>query len=106
MSTRENQILARIKNRIQEKDSAAEVILFGSRARGDAKPEPDWDILILLNQPEVTRAREREFRHHLFDLELEIGEPISTFVFSKLLWKSKHAVTPFYRSIQSEGILL
>lgn len=65
MSTRENQILARIKNRVREKDRAAEVILFGSRARGDAKPESDWDILILLNQPEVTRARGREFCHHL-----------------------------------------
>ncbi len=34
------------------------VVLFGSRARGDAKPESDWDLLVIAEGlPERTMAR-------------------------------------------------
>jgi len=49
---------------------------------------------------------EQEFRHYLLDLELEIGEPISVYVYSKKTWENKHSVTPLYRSIKSDGIAL
>ena len=32
----------------------AEVILFGSQARGDARDGSDWDVLILLDKDRVT----------------------------------------------------
>ncbi|GHT28077.1 hypothetical protein AGMMS49574_01660 [Bacteroidia bacterium] len=28
------------------------MILFGSQARGDARPDSDWDLLVLLDKPE------------------------------------------------------
>ena len=31
----------------------AKVILFGSRARRDAKADSDWDILVLLNKDKI-----------------------------------------------------
>ena len=49
---------------------------------------------------------EMEYRDELFDLELEIGEPISTFVFSKSDWEQKHEITPLYQNIKREGIYL
>lgn len=103
MSNREQQVLGLIKNAIKRKDPEAEIILYGSRARGEAGKESDWDILILLNHDNVTRSLEQEYRHQLFDVELEIGEPISTFVYSKKEWNDRFSVTPFYKSIQEEG---
>ena len=32
----------------------ARIFLFGSRARGDARPDSDWDILIILNKNKRT----------------------------------------------------
>ena len=106
MSNEEKHITELITSRIRRKDPNAEVILLGSHAHGQAKPDSDWDILILLNQPNVTRLMEKEFRDELFDIELDKGEVISTFVFSKSEWENKYSVTPLYHNITREGIRL
>ncbi len=84
-------------------DPKAQVIIFGSRARGDAKKDSDWDILILTDYP-VTTEIERSFRNNLFDIEIETGEVFSTFVYQKQIWNTKHRVTPLYRNIKREGV--
>jgi predicted nucleotidyltransferase len=103
MSVREEYILNRIRSTIRSKDSSAEIILFGSRARGTAHSESDWDLLILLNREDIPRRVEQDIRHSLIDIELETGEAFSTFVFSKNEWESTHWVTPFYSNIKNEG---
>lgn len=104
MNMKDQYIINLIKSKIRQKNSDAEVILFGSHARGEANIDSDWDILILLNSLIVTRKIEKEYREELFEVELEIGEPISTFVFSKNDWESNHSITPLFKNIQRDGI--
>jgi predicted nucleotidyltransferase len=104
MRRSEQNIIKKIRQKVNELDSSAEVILYGSRARGDNKIDSDWDILILLNKKNVDKNTEQVFRHHLFDLELEIGVPISVYVYSKQDWEGKYSVTPLFNSIKKEGI--
>jgi predicted nucleotidyltransferase len=106
MKMDKNYIKNLIRTRIKQKNPNAEIILFGSQARGDFNKDSDWDILILLNQLDVSRDTEMEYREELFEVELETGEPISTFVFSKNEWESKHKITPLYKNIKTEGIEL
>ena len=106
MTSREEFILNRILTTVKSKDSSAEVILFGSHARGTAHNESDWDILILLNSLNVNKSIEIEFRNKIYDVELEVGEAISTFVYSKQIWETKYSLTPFYQNVKKEGILL
>lgn len=106
MNLQEQNISQMIKAKVRQKDPLADVILFGSHARGQAQRDSDWDILILVNKLDSKRILEREFRAALFDVELEIGEPISTLVFDKKDWEQKHAVTPLYQSIKREGVYL
>jgi predicted nucleotidyltransferase len=87
MNPKEEDIIQRIKARIKQKNPSADIVLYGSHARGQSSKDSDWDIIILLDQPEVNRLVEKEYRDELFDIELEIGEPISTFVFSKNDWE-------------------
>jgi len=105
MKTRTKHITRLIKTNIQQSDAGAEVILFGSRARGDEKYDSDWDILVLTTLP-VTIENERKFRNQLYKLELEVEEPFSLFVYPKNEWKFKKNSTPFYMSVNKEGILL
>lgn len=95
-----------IGSRIKNKDPKAEVILFGSHARGDARDDSDWDVLILIDKEKESRKVEKVYRDEMFDLELEIGQPISTIVFSKNDWVSKYSMTPLFKTIEKEGVAL
>ncbi len=106
MIRRKQHIIQLIKKKINELDSTAEVILYGSRARGDNKRDSDWDVMILLNRKNVDKKIEQTFRHHLLDIELEIGVPISVFVYSKSDWEGKYSITPLFKSIKKEGIII
>lgn len=94
-----------IRKKISEIDPKAQVILFGSRARGDEKTDSDWDILVLTDYA-IGLEKERQFREHLYDLELETGEPFSLFAYSKNDWHTKQRISPFYANVKKEGINL
>ena len=106
MNPKEEKVSKLIKEAIRKKNPKAEVVLFGSRARGDFNQDSDWDILILLNRNTVDKKIEIEYRNELFEIELEIGSPISTFVYSRNEWETKHRITPLYQNIKAEGIYL
>lgn len=101
-----DKILQRIKVLIQQREPSAKIYLYGSRARGTAKPDSDWDLLILLNKDSITNEEEQNITYPLYDLEFEIGEVISPMVYSEKEWNSKYRITPFYSNVMKEGLLL
>ena len=103
MKTKTQHISQLIRHYINAIDPKAEVILYGSRARGDERPDSDWDILVLTDYS-VDLITERKFRDKLYDLELETGEPLSIFVYSKNDWRTKQRITPFYENVTQEGV--
>jgi len=105
MKEKDTQIATRIRTEIKRIDPKAKVILFGSRARGDAKKDSDWDLLILIDSQDI-REKEDLFRDKIYDLELETGEIISMFVYNNKDWTSRHKITPLYKSIKKEGVVL
>ena len=106
MTTDDNIILLKIRNAVKQTDPDAVAILYGSRATGNANKNSDWDILILLNNQNVTLKDEQRFRHNLYDVELETGEPISTFVYAQIDWNTKLSSTPLHKSVLKNGITL
>jgi predicted nucleotidyltransferase len=99
-------IREQIKEVIRKTDASARAILYGSRANGNARKDSDWDVLILLDKPKVSLKDEQVFRHNLYDLELKIGQPISTFVYSLHDWNTRMSGTPLFKSIQQQGTAL
>jgi predicted nucleotidyltransferase len=106
MNSHQDIIVSQIKKVINQTDPTAVAILYGSRATGKAKKDSDWDILILLNKSSVSSRDEQLFRHNLYDLELETGEPISTLVYAKQDWDSRLSITPIYQAVKQKGIVL
>ena len=105
MKSRTKEISKRIRDYVNMVDASAEVILYGSRARGDEREYSDWDILILTEYP-TDLAIEAKFRDKLYDLELETGESFSVFAYSKNEWNTRQKSTPFFANVSNEGVLI
>jgi len=98
----ESQLPLQVEEAVRSIDSAAKVILFGSRARGEALEDSDWDFLILTSQ-EVTPALEDEFRTKLYELELEYEQVISSVIENSQHWEN-YLNSEFYKNVQKDGI--
>jgi uncharacterized protein len=106
MKTSKTKILNQIKRIVKDKEPSAKIYLYGSRSRGTAKDNSDWDLLILLNRDDISNEVEREITYSLYDLEFDTGEVISPMIYSEKEWNSKYKVTPFYQNVMREGRLL
>ena len=80
------------------------MILFGSQARGDARPDSDWDLLVLLNKKGKITSEEDSMYGYPFDkIGWDFGIAINTLLYSTEDW-NKRKITPFYKNVEKEGI--
>ena len=95
-----------IKKNVHEVDSTAEVWMYGSRVRGDAHGESDWDVLVLSSKDKLTFKEEEMFMDHICELMVETGQAIQLFAYGNKDWHTRHSITPFYKNVQTEAIRL
>ena len=97
-------LLRKVKEAVLELVPDAEVILYGSHARGTARTDSDWDFLILLPRPADTEL-ETQIRDRLYDIELETDTLLSSIIRSRQEWFSKqYEVLPLRREVERDGI--
>lgn len=99
-------ILSKIKKTIHKTEPGATVILYGSFARGENRPDSDLDILILVDSENTDWKATRKITHPLYDIELETSQVISPVVISKKEWQYKYLNTPLYANVKQDGIVL
>ena len=83
----------------------SEVILFGSQARGDARPDSDWDVLILLDKDSVTSEDVDDYTYPLREMGWDYNECINALLFTKKEWQQNNA-SPFFENVARDGIRL
>jgi len=79
---------------------------FGSRARGQAHDESDWDILILTDQPADYPLEDR-IRQALMPIEIETGNVLPVMLETRTKWESPlNRETPFFQNVSREGVTI
>jgi uncharacterized protein len=103
---KKSDLIEHIREAVHEVELEAEIILYGSRSRGEAHSESDWDLLILVDGP-ISDERTDRIRHRLYELEWEYGEVISSIVRTREEWNSTlYQAIPFRQRVQQEGTRL
>lgn len=98
------ELLAEIRRRLAavHGDRLRGVILYGSEARGDARPDSDIDILVLLADPVDFASDLGKNLDALYPLSLELDRRISPKPVSAIRYETYDC--PLFREAHSEGI--
>ena len=98
-------ILAEIKQRLNETlgDNVERIILFGSRARGDAHKDSDYDVLLLV------KKRTKELEEQINDIAYEMldryGKLVTIFDTEAEIYEDEED-DPLFTNIHREGITI
>lgn len=106
MNENESKITVTVRDLVHSIDPDADVILYGSYARGDAGPDSDWDILVITEKT-LTWNEEQKLRELIYKYEVTSDTVLSVVIHSKKEWNNPvFQISPFYKNIIREGIRL
>lgn len=83
----------------------SKAILFGSRARGDARPDSDWDVLILLDKDRITNSDMDEVSYPICEFGWDADMMVNPIMYTMRDWEARRG-TPFYKNVMKDGIPL
>jgi len=98
------QILAEFRQGIEKiyGPRLAGLVLFGSQARGDALPDSDIDVMVVLDGPVDTSEETRRISRFRGDLCLQYGVVISCVYLSAE--EARAGDSPLLENIRAEGV--
>lgn len=79
------------------------LILFGSQARGDAREDSDWDLLVLLDKDKSNFIEDYDkYASPFYELELKYNTLINTIIYTKKDWELRPSLLKY--NVEREGI--
>ena len=95
----------KIKANIHEVDPEVEVWLYGSRSRGTAREDSDWDVLVLLDKEKITADDHDNIAWPIHILSWDYDETIMPMLITKGEWKDNRTA-PFRINVLEDAIPL
>lgn len=101
----EQSVLRELRRRIQEEfpEWSFQMILFGSRARGDADPDSDMDVLLEVETEHVSFAAKQRLRRVTGEVSIDYSVVISVLISDRRLRRERGDFSIF-QNIREEGI--
>lgn len=83
----------------------ATAMLYGSQARGDARSDSDWDILIVMDKDKLVPEDYDNVTYPLTKLGWDLGTEINPIMYTKKEWEASR-ITPFYHNVEQDAIAI
>ncbi len=98
-------ILNSIKSVVAEMNPA-KAFLFGSQARGNARADSDWDVLVLIDKEgRPTREDYDNYNYPIRELGWKLNAEINPILYTLNDWNNMHA-SLFNKNVEQEGIVI
>jgi len=96
----------KLKKKLLNRFPQTQIILYGSRVRGNDEEFSDIDILIVLDR-KIDTELEKQILDIAYDIELEFDVVLGVMIESKNFWDSSLArIMPLHQNIEKEGVLI
>jgi predicted nucleotidyltransferase len=105
LSKAERAALEELRVRIHHEfpDRAFRMTLFGSRARRDAEPDSDMDVLLEIDQEHISFAEKQRIRRVAGEVSIKTGIVLSLLIVDQHMRKERGDFSVF-QNIREEGV--
>ena len=102
----DSNVLSRIQSLGEEIIPAGgHLYLYGSRARGDFRPDSDWDLLILLDKEKEEFSDFDNYSYPFIELGYDLNMTISAHLYTMGKW-DEMSYSVFYHNVEQDKIVL
>lgn len=106
LTDEERRMLRELKEAVLRFAPDAQIILYGSTARGERQPDSDYDVLVLLPE-KLPWQVEQQLRYAVYEVGFEHETVISVFVHTREQWASPVMMgSPYYEDVEREGLVV
>jgi predicted nucleotidyltransferase len=107
MGTEEELVLRDLHNRLKNRfeDELSDIVLFGSRLKGESNADSDYDLLIILKH-KPNWELEREISDICYDIDLKYNVITDTLVISEPELQNLRGKQPVYVNALENGLRL
>ncbi len=85
--------------------SSASLWLYGSRARGTAHEDSDWDLLILLDEEKQQTSDFVQYAYPFTLMASEEDQMVIPQIYTKKQWQQMQ-FTPFVKNVEQDKVVL
>lgn len=79
--------------------------LYGSRARGEARADSDWDLLVLVNKSAIETDDFKNICYPLVVVGWQYGADVNPQLYTKSEW-DKRRFTPYFDNVEHDKLVI
>ena len=104
LTANERQAIEAAAATLRARFPVTDIVLYGSKARGDSDPESDIDLLVLTSRP-LDDEEQRMIWRDLHDISMRFDVLLSPLTVEARSWREGvHSVLPIHTEVEREGV--